>query len=395
MAGPFHIRDTELAVQKEVTYATSPGALAGGDFFKHHYITGLKRDISRYDRDQDADFQQASVLAFQLGRKKSSWSIPMDIAPAGAGTPTAPDIDLLLEAGMGAKHAATAHTTTGTGSTGVTLELASGGGAASGIAVGDLIAVDVSATFGYEVRRVTAISTDTVTVNAAFSANPASGRTVKVGVTYKMQASPIISLYFWKFNGDDLRYVMPGSIVKEIALNIDFAQRAPVLGGTFTIEGRNEATQSGTSRPTPVTAGVPLVPSEGKLFLGAVKHPVVTAGLNINGSLMLRENESSSLEPSGAKRTENNSRYNVTQNLTFLSRTTSPDSKAVYDAGSSLAVQDAIMQLGVSPGNIVAWATPRYVPEISDQEIEGEVGYTATGRCYGTSGNDEVYLAFI
>ncbi len=166
-------------VQLEAAFNTSPGALVGADAFKHTGGKAIKKVVSQRPRDQDRDNAQPSVITTQKGRESTEISIEAQLIPSGnSATPTEPDYDALLEAHFGSKHKCTAHTTTAAGSASVTLNLTAGGGAASGILAGDLIAVDVDATFGYEVRRVVSIATDVVTVNAAFSANPAISRVV-------------------------------------------------------------------------------------------------------------------------------------------------------------------------------------------------------------------------
>src|SRR5512139_1278332 len=167
-------REHELAVQEEATYGTDPGTVAAGDFFKAQPgPDAVQRAIARYDRDQDRDYAQASVLSTQKGRESASVTIPGDLIPSGnASTPTEPDMDLLFKANMGSKHKATAHTTTAAGSSGVTLNLTTGGWTAAGLADGDLIAVDVSAVVGYEVRQAVSHAGDVVTLDRAFSSDP-------------------------------------------------------------------------------------------------------------------------------------------------------------------------------------------------------------------------------
>src|SRR4030042_1412690 len=133
-------REVELAVQDEAAaYGTRPGAVAGGDHFKHKRRLHFTPSRGRYFRDQDADFQQASVLSVQTGRRSSAVKIDCDFIPSGnATTITEPDIDLLLKAALGTQHHATHHTTTAAGSAGTAINFAVGGGAAPGIAVNDM-----------------------------------------------------------------------------------------------------------------------------------------------------------------------------------------------------------------------------------------------------------------
>jgi hypothetical protein len=394
MAGPFLTRTRELFVQLESAFNTSPGALAGTDAFKHKDFT-WERDIARYDR-KDHTRGHASVLTTHKGREFSKWSIAADLIPSGNGTTiTAPDIDPFLEAHFGTKHAATAHTTTGTGSTGTTLELATGGGAASGVAIGDLIAVSVNSTYGYEVRRVTGVSTDTVTIDRALSADPASGRTVKLGVTYKVLSSALKSLHLWEFmDGDNVRQKAGGCVVQNFNLDVNFGQQQPVVGVTIDGVGTQKVAQTGTSRPTPSTAGVPLIPTEGKCWIGAALLRVTNYSLKSNTGLDVHQGDSSSLYPTRVKRTAGDeTRSNIMQTLGLILETGTIE--GYYDAEAALTAYSTIMQFDVTPGVIVAIACPKWIPLVPLGDIGGEVSLAADGRAYGTTGDDEIYLAFI
>lgn len=393
-------REAELAVQEEVTYGTSPGALAGADFFKHTSgHEGFTPELSTLPRDRDKDFQQGSVLLIQTGRTRSQVSVEGDVIPSGnATTPTPPDADLLYKAAFRNKFTCTAHTTTAAGSTGTTLNLTGGGGAASGIRAGggDLIAVDVDTTNGYEVRRVVSRATDVVTIDRAFTANPATARTVKVGTTYYLSSTALVSLYFWLYNQNVLRYAVPGCVLNDFTLDISGGDDVSLLKAKWAGMGMYEIAQA-TSRPTPVTAGVPVAGQIGKIWVGAVRYNVVSANLSVKSGLELRESEINSLNPTGVKFTGNGSRFEVMQTLDMLmSTSTDPDVQALYDGSKTLTTRDTIVQIGSTPGQIVAWCTPKWQPTPPARNaVNGEVGISLTGRCIGTVGDDEVYLAFI
>src|SRR4030042_2935010 len=122
----FLEREHEISAQEEATYATDPGAAAVTDSFKHQTgMDAVKRSIARYDRNQDRDFAQASVISTQKGRESTTVKITGDVIPSGnATTPTIPDMDKLYKAVFGTLHTATAHTVTVAGSAGVTLNIA-------------------------------------------------------------------------------------------------------------------------------------------------------------------------------------------------------------------------------------------------------------------------------
>lgn len=395
MAGPFLARDSEVFVQLEAAWGTSPGALAGTDALKHTSGKAIKKVVARLDRDQDRDYQQPSVLTTQVGREKTEFSLEAQVIPSGnASTPTEPDIDPLLEAHFGTKHKATAHTTTAAGSVGTSINFAVGGVAASGVAVGDLIAIDVSSTYGYEVRRVTALpGGDVVTINAAFSADPAASRTVKVGTTYKFLQSATKSVHVWEYlNGDNFRHKAPGVIVADCEMEFDFGSDTPTGSVKFSGEGQAEATHA-TARPTPTTAGTPLVPDGSYAFVGATRNCMLKGSFKSNNGIELRENESCTLAPSGIKRTGNNARYSVEAMVAML--LTTGTIEGYYDAQAALTSYDLILQFGKTAGKIVAVNFPKFIPEIPVADQDGEVSLEMSGRAYGSAGDDEIYLAFI
>jgi hypothetical protein len=389
MAGPWSTRLWEIFVQLESVFGTSPGALAGTDAMKVRTQHPFTRNVARYDRDKDQG-NQASVLSTQKGKESSAWTVASDLIPSGnAATPTEPDIDVFLEAHMGSKHKATAHTTLAAGSSTTILNFTPGGVAASGTQVGDIIVVDVSAAFGLEARQVTAIATDAVTVDRALSAAPAAARAVYTGTTYKLLASALKTVHIWQFlDGDNFRHKVGGASVKTMAISCDFSSETPVAEVTFTGEGKQVETAT-TARPTSVTAGEPLLPAEAKVWIGASGVICVTSvGVDSDNGLELRMNESCSLFPTGQKRTGNGGNFNITQSISLLLQTAY---EGYYDVADDLTAYDVIVQLGVSPGKIVAWRTPKWILDANPGDQDGEVKLDLTGRAYAlTTVNTEL-----
>jgi hypothetical protein len=399
----FLEREHEFSAQEETTYAADPGAAAAGDAFKHQTgLDAVKRVIARYDRDKDRDYAQASVLTTQKGRESTTVKISGDLIPSGnATTPTAPDMDRLFKAIFGSLHTATAHTTTAAGSTGVTLNLATGGWTASGLADGDLLAVDVDATYGYEVRQAVSHTGDVVTVDRAFTANPAVSRTVKVGTTFKLLNTSIISLYLKRWiGGAGYRLAVPGVILSDMQLNVDTAAATPVAKVAFTGKGHAEVVHTET-RPTFTFTGLPLVPEKTVVWFdtGAAPRKMYLAGpaaLKVDNGVDLRDSESRSLNPTGTMRTGNSSRYNCDLSLGMLLTTGDEDSAALYASLQSLGSLDVLVQLGKTAGYIVAFRCPKWIPEGSLGARDGEAAITlGGGRVYGVVGDDEVTLAFL
>jgi len=392
----FSSREWELFVQLESVYGTSPGALAGTDAFKCVAQNPFTRHVARYDRDKDQG-NSASVLSTQKGKEFSSYQVAGDLIPSGnAVTPTAPDMSEFFEAHFGLKHTATAHTTLAAGSTTTVLNFTAGGVAATGAQVGDLIMVDVGGAFGYEVRQITVIATDVVTVHLALSQAPAAAQAVKLGTTYRLSASTFKSIYLWEFLfGNNFRHVAPGNSVKTMGISCDFSSQTPVATVNFAGEGLAIAAQTATSKPTSVTNGQPLLPSVAKAWIGSTAVLCLTkASLQSDNALELRMNESCSLVASGLKRTGNGGNYNITQNLELLLLTGYIE--GLYDAASALTSYDVTCQLGVTPGATFAWRTPKWILDGVTGDQDGEVNLQMSGRAYAlTTIDTELVCAFL
>jgi hypothetical protein len=298
---------------------------------------------------------------------------------------------LLYKHTFGSVHTCTAHTTTQAGSSGTTLKLTGGGGAASGIQAGDLIAVDVDATYGIEVRRVVSISTDDVVMDRALSTDPATGRAVYVGTTYSLSESALLSFHAWFFNGDAERWKVPGCITNDFSLDIGFSGDGLHGNVSFACHGQPREAQS-VSKATATTAGTWKTPSEGKVFIGTTIYRIISGKLGVKNGYAHRDNESDALYPTGMKRTENNSRYAVEQELDMY---LTSDTSALDSGADTYGALDVIAQIGITPGKIVAWNTPNWRPGGENTEQDGEIGLKLAGQCFGTDGDDEVKLAFI
>jgi hypothetical protein len=397
MAGPFVQTDFEHALQLEGTFNTAPGAPVGADFVRFRTRFPFKRKKARVDRDQDSD-NSASVVTTQGGRESSEWELEGDVTPNGNGsTPTKCDADPALEAHFGLSTACTAHTTTAAGSAGTSIVLTPGGGAASGIPTGGnvIIAIDIDGAGAYETRRVISRSTDTLTIDQAFSSDPPTGRTVKVSAaTYKYSKAQLKTLhgYTW-LSGDNFRQKVGGLIAQMLELGIDASGEAPTATWKFSGPGCQIAPHS-TAKPTPVTAGQPLVPTKTKVFVGSTLHCLTKVQFQGDNSIELRESELCDQFPSGVKRTKNNGRWNGRLTLGLLLTTGTVE--GYWDNADGLTSYNLNIQIGITPGQILAINIPKFIPDAEVGDVAGEVALELVGRCYdSTTGDDSVFLALI
>lgn len=394
MAGPFLRRDYEYASQIESSYDTDPGSWTGAMVFKSKTGNAFKRSVARADRDHDGDYATASVITTQKGRESSDVSFDEFLVPSGVtAAPAAPDMGDFFEAHFGSKTTHAAHSTTTSGSAGTALNLATGGEAAMSLAVGDLIAVDVSAAFGIEVRQITALpGSDVVTVDRAFSANPATGRAVYGGVTYKLSSATLKTLHILQWlNADNFRQKVGGVAIPNMNVACDFATDSPMASVSFSGPGARIAPHT-TSRATPTTAGQPLLPEKAYAYIGSTKTCINYVSLESNNGNELRNNASCALYPTGVKRTGNSSRFSIKQTLRVLLETGTI--AGYYDVADDLTAYDVIMQLGATVGKIVAWRTRKFIPDVEQGELDGEVSLELSGRCYASADANELVLGF-
>jgi hypothetical protein len=276
--------------------------------------------------------------------------------------------------------------------------LTAGGGAASGIVAGMLIAVDQDGAGNYEVRRVVSISTDTVTIDANFTTSSvATGRAVQPLTTYKFSSAALKTVHIWEYlNGDNFRHKAGGCAVQNLEADIDASQKAPMGMLKFSGEGSQQTTHA-TAKPTRTTAGDPLVPTVGQVWFGTgaspAKYCVIKVGFKSNNGIELREMESCSLYPTGVKRTANNSRFSVEANLSLFLLTGVIEGYFDNSSSALLTAYNVNVQLGVLPGKRVAWCIPKFIPNVPDAVEGGEVALELSGRCYGTAGDDEIFFA--
>ena len=100
--------------------------------------------------------------------------------------------------------------------------------------------------------------------------------------------------------------------------------------------------------------------------------------------------------PTGVKRTGNSSRYSVSLSLGMLLTTGDEDVSALLATIQSLGSLDVLLQLGKTAGQIFAMRCPKWIPEYEGGDRDGEMAVTlGNGRCYGTTGDDEVTIAFL
>jgi hypothetical protein len=176
-----------------------------------------------------------------------------------------------------------------------------------------------------------------------------------------------------------------------LEIDLDGSAGVPVPTWKFSGPGAQIAPHS-TSKPTPTLAGDPLAASEAKVWFGATKHCLTSFKFSFDNSLELRESEFCNLFPTGPKRTKNNGKFVANLEISFLLQTGTIE--GYWDTADLLTAYDVMIQIGISPGNILAINVPRFIPDTEIGAVEGEVAITLKGRCYASSaGEDEAFVA--
>jgi len=387
----YRQKDVTAYAKAEATYNTDP-TVGSADAFITRSANILKRNKARLDRDQDND-RKISVKTTQGGRESAEWQHEGAVIPAGAATPTAPDTDLFYLQHWGAGATNGAHGTTAVGTTASALTLTAGDTAAMGLVVGQLIGVvvdSVGGTYGIEVRQIRALpGAEVVTLDRACSANPGTGKVVLGGRQYNM-ATTIASFHGYRYvDGNNHRYRVGGAHPSKLEISADFTGETTEVMEKFSGPAAQIAAFT-TTIPSPTLAGVPLVSNQGKVWFGATKGCINKVSLVSDNGVVLRENESCGIYPTGLKRTGNDGRFSITLAIDYIL-----EAQTHFTDAASLTSYDVMVQLGDQTGKIIAFVCRNWVPDVEQGETDGEVSNALSGRVYATTDLDEVYMAFL
>jgi hypothetical protein len=399
MAGPFNNKDHELFVKTEASYNDQTYSPAAADAIRSRTGFPAKRDKSRKDRDEEFD-GSASVHGTVGGKEKATWEIEMAITPSEVtGTATAPDAFELFKNHMGSQDVALAHSTTQAGSTTTVIAGTAGAVAALGLAVGDFIGVQAPAaspTLGVEVRQVTVIATDNITVTPALSFAPLTGRALYGAVTYRLLRTSTGTVGIASYlNGDNARQLVSGAVVSQMDVSYSASADVPEAMVKFSGEAAKISPLT-IAKPTGTFAGNPLAPTSAFAWVGSTKQCVTDLTLTSNNGQEVRNNESCSLNPTGVKRTGNNGKYKVELAMKML-LLTDGIRDAYYDVADDLTAYDVTVQLGIELGKIFAFRCASWRPDVDRDAVDGEASLDMKGRCYSnnSTSDTELVLAFL
>lgn len=324
-----------------------------------------------------------------MGEQTVSGNIQIELH--GSGTPgTSPESEPLWESAIGERSASTASTTT-TGSTTTTVVLTTGGG--NGFKVGQHIIIDPTAggTGVYEVTRITAISTDTLTVSPALSVAPPTGRTVAAGVHYRPTITELHSLWVQFWRGDITLEKFAGNKVSSVSLDFQVGQ---TVNPSFTLDGKEMAAlvaQAYTLGTPSYDAGDVHVARYMAVKMGGVTYPVSKVSLNIANELYRRKDVTTS-----GTRSIIRTKRTVTGSFDLLYE--NKDVENAFNSGTTaeLLVVSSEGNLNLVPGNTFAISLPKIkYTKASKSKDSGLYAYAVTFKAVRTNGEDSIFISFL
>lgn len=223
-------RNTVFAITKEVTEGTPVFPTSGGDFsaFQEGFSVTPSFTTLESTELQSSLGQTKSTLGFE----EPTASLSHYMRHSGV-EGTACDFDPLLEAAFGIKSVNSTERLTTTGSTTTLVKLASGG---SDFSRGKAIMVkDPALTNGYQIRNVSSVATNDLSIAQALPGSPASGVGVGKCIGYEVANSnhPTLDLFTYRGNGGALELIT-GARVTEFSVA---AQAGEFLNASFSLSG--------------------------------------------------------------------------------------------------------------------------------------------------------------
>jgi hypothetical protein len=365
-------------------------AIAGADRLSAVELKIRQRDELRDRRDKTGS--RTFVGVAPGGRKRTQFDLTTYLM-AGTNPGAPPAAGALFQAALGAAPLVFGGGTAGAGST--TTQIVFGGphGLVAGQAFGS----------NGELRFVAAVNSPTsVTVNAPFSAAPASGAALSGAVTYQPAANlPSVSIFDYWDPATVVQRILTGATcgVFRVKVNADFHEFEFSGEAQDVLDSASFATGQGglgTFPAEPALSAFSALPVPGNLgqaWMGATASQFVTvtkATLELDNDLDMRAREFGSSVPlcssAGTRK--------VTAEIRLYERDDAA-TKGLYQAARAQTPIAVMFQLGQSAGQLFGAylkAVVPKVPEFDDGERELEWSFTDC-RAQGVM-DDEIFVAF-
>ena len=326
------------------------------------------------------------------GRKRTHFSLQTYLM-AGSIPGSAPSAGALFQAALGAAPLMFPGGSAGAGSTATEIVFSGPHGLVEGQAFGS----------SGELRFVKTVnSPSSVSVNAPFTAAPASGAPLTGAVTYKPAADlPSLSIFdYWDPNWAVHRVLIGAAVGQfEIKVNADFhefefqGEAQDVLDSVSFTSGQGGLSSFPAEPPVSGLTGVPVPGNLGQAWLGAAASKFLTvtkASISLDNDLDLRNREFGSSVPlslgGGLRKVLAGVRlYEVDDAAT----------RGLYQAARAQTPIGVMFQLGQASGSLFGACLKRVVPkvpEFDDDERLLEWSFTDC-RAQGAE-DDEIYVAF-
>jgi hypothetical protein len=372
-----------LLVAEEATFGVTP-ALSAAMGMRHLEWSPTYNQQNRENSNEKkptpgrkARFQRATT---------AGGTLKAYLRPSGV-VGTIPESHLVLKHGFGGAIVGTLNSTVASAASATVLTLQAGDGA--DITVGEFVAVRRAANSNIpEVRMVTAVATDTITVSPALGGTPAAADTVKAGVTYRLTNDLAKSLSVVQYL-TNLTRVTKGFVANEVGVSFDMNQEV-------TLEIKGPAATQGTPAASPgfTTVGAQNPPSGlvGGLVINGTPYQFMKADVQIQNSYELLRNYGSAIAESMVR--------NNFRDITFKLDARVNEDLSVYTLAENATQFELCLQTGHTEGNIVGVYAPAAeingTPDLSDSD-PGVLTYSFAGVLLesAATGNDELAIGLL
>lgn len=368
----------------ETAYAVTPAdSLSATDAIRH-----LDLSLNTKVNDEPSPEKRGTPDVAQMlpRRRTTTWNLAQALWEPSGTIGTISNLGKFLKAGFGQNHVITGGltTTVATATSATSFTVTS----ATGLAIGDLIAVEIGTTGVFQVTRVTNLVSTTVTCDALV-ATPTVGGDVLAGITYQPASNITESIALYKYyNGGGYKQASYGSVVDQIQVTFDGTKE---VGLAIQGPGGDYADSDyGTVQAKPgshTTVGSPVGGMVGSFYVGGNAFPVLSAQLTWQNNIVLRNSELGTSKASGILGRTNMRQVRV--QVTFYL-----EDRRLMQAANNKTDCALRCLVGSAAGSILAMVVPRSRFEFPD--IGGGVGpkeLTVEGQALATNGNDQAYLA--
>ena len=378
-------RKGQLYLKKEAAYGVEE-TLAATDALRHIDV-GFAFDP--FNRVTSTEKKQSPGPAIRFDRKKSAELSTLVALLRPSGTlNTLPEIDPLLEAGFGKLTNRTESTTVlaAPAPTTTTATVASAGA----LAVGDAILINIVGQANTPfVRILTVVAGAALTWAPALPVPPATGDTVKGGVTYQLTTDLAISLTIAHYLTGFQRELL-GAGINQMAVSVD-----PNEEPRLTVSGPAKDQLTGTAQAQPgaftTVGGNPPSGLVGELLIDDTAYLFKTLEVSLANGLAVRNSE---YGVNGATELYRQGRREITVSLDAFAETEA----TLYDKAEAGTNVSILKQTGRVEGNIVAVYLPKVefkVPEMDDGDEEVSWSFDAMALETADAKNDELTLALM